>query len=326
MQLAVSLQTVSFAYPGGVPVLRDVDLDITSGEFVGIAGPNGGGKTTLIRLALGLERPTGGTVRLFGQPALSFRGRARIGFLAQRSVVDIDAPATVRELVGAGRVARSGIAGRFSRGDRLAVAAAIERVGLADRADTPVQRLSGGQQQRAAIAKALAGEPDLLILDEPTSALDVTTQAQLLDELSALRARLGASLIFISHDIALLSGVADTIVVMYAGQICEHGPRDEVIDNPKHPYTQALLSAVERIPVPGGRLAAIPGDPPDPTRLPPGCPFAPRCPYAMPVCTEVNPALTVVGPDHAAACHLLDGAGETARRQDGKTAVGTQHA
>jgi oligopeptide/dipeptide ABC transporter ATP-binding protein len=167
-------------------------------------------------------------------------------------------------------------------------------------------QLSGGMQQRVMIALAMASAPDLLILDEPTSALDVTTQAQLLDELASLRERIGTSMLFISHDIALLSGIADTIVVMYAGQVCELGPRDQVIEAPQHPYTQALLNAVERVSVSGSaRLATIPGDPPDPANVPPGCPFAPRCPFAMPVCTEINPETTVVGPGHSAACHLL---------------------
>ncbi|MGH2617387.1 MAG: oligopeptide/dipeptide ABC transporter ATP-binding protein, partial [Thermomicrobiales bacterium] len=175
-------------------------------------------------------------------------------------------------------------------------------------------QLSGGMQQRVMIALAMASQPDLLILDEPTSSLDVTTQAQLLDELTALRERFGTSMIFITHDIALLSGIADTIVVMYAGQICESGPRERVIASPQHPYTQALLNAVERVSVLGGeRLAAIPGDPPDPTSLPPGCPFAPRCPFAMPVCTAINPAPTIVAPEHAAACHLLDPARHAGR-------------
>ncbi|HZH07273.1 MAG TPA: ABC transporter ATP-binding protein, partial [Lautropia sp.] len=167
-------------------------------------------------------------------------------------------------------------------------------------------QLSGGMQQRVMIALAMASAPDLLILDEPTSALDVTTQAQLLDELASLRERIGASMVFISHDIALLSGIADTIVVMYAGQVCEIGPRDQVIETPQHPYTRALLNAVERVSISGSsRLATIPGDPPDPTNVPPGCPFAPRCPFAMPVCTEINPPAIIVGPGHSAACHLL---------------------
>ena len=223
MQLALSLQNVSFAYPGGVPVLREVDLEIALGEFVGIAGPNGGGKTTLIRLALGLERPSRGTVHLFGEPAHAFRGRARLGFLAQRSVVEIDAPATVRELVAAGRVARSGIAGRLSRGDRLAVAAAIERVGLADRADAPVQRLSGGQQQRAAIAKALAGEPDLLVLDEPTAGVDADAQESFAALLGELHTELGATIVYVSHEFGAVEPYVERLVLV-RGEIVYDGP------------------------------------------------------------------------------------------------------
>ncbi len=167
-------------------------------------------------------------------------------------------------------------------------------------------QLSGGMQQRVMIALAMASEPELLILDEPTSALDVTTQAQLLDELESVRERSGTSIIFITHDIALLGDFADFILVMYAGQLCEIGPRDEIVGRPRHPYTQALIGAVERTHAPGtNRLVAIPGDSPDPTRLAPGCPFAPRCPFVMPVCREVNPAPVGIGEGHAAACHLV---------------------
>jgi oligopeptide/dipeptide ABC transporter ATP-binding protein len=167
-------------------------------------------------------------------------------------------------------------------------------------------QLSGGMQQRAMIALAMVAEPDLLILDEPTSALDVTTQAQLLDELESVRTRFGTSIVFITHDIALLGDFADFILVMYAGQLCEIGPRDEIVDRPRHPYTQALIGAVERTHAPGtNRLVAIPGDPADPTRLAPGCPFAPRCPFAMPICREVNPVPVTVGAGHEVACHLV---------------------
>jgi zinc transport system ATP-binding protein len=223
VQLAVSFQNVSFAYPGGVQVLGDIDLGIASGEFVGIAGPNGGGKTTLIRLALGLERPSRGAVLLFGHPAHAFRGRARLGFLAQRSVVEIDAPATVRELVAAGRVARSGIAGRFSRDDRLAVAAAIERVGLTEQADAPVQRLSGGQQQRAAIAKALAGEPDLLVLDEPTAGVDADAQESFAALLGELHEELGATILYVSHEFGAVEPFVERLVLI-RGEIVYDGP------------------------------------------------------------------------------------------------------
>jgi oligopeptide/dipeptide ABC transporter ATP-binding protein len=166
-------------------------------------------------------------------------------------------------------------------------------------------QLSGGMAQRVMIALAMVSRPDLLILDEPTSSLDVTTQAQLLDELTILRERSGTSMIFITHDLALLAGFADAIMVIYAGRVCERGPRDDVYAQPLHPYTRALLGAVERVRAPqSGRLGAIPGDPPDLAHLPPGCPFAPRCPLAQPVCTAQTPELREWLPGRNAACHF----------------------
>jgi zinc transport system ATP-binding protein len=239
MQLAVSFRKVGFAYPGGPAVLRDVDLDIAVGEFVGIAGPNGGGKTTLVRLALGLERPSTGEVLLFDEPAHAFRERARLGYLAQRSVVEIDAPATVRELVAAGRVARSGVAGRFSRPDQAAVGAAIERVGLVDEADLPVQRLSGGQQQRAAIAKALAGEPDLLVLDEPTAGVDADAQESFAALLGELHTELGATVVYVSHEFGAVEPFVQRLVLV-RGAILYDGPPDSLPEpwhDPSHVHS-----------------------------------------------------------------------------------------
>jgi zinc transport system ATP-binding protein len=230
MQLAVSLRGVSYAYPGGANVLEGIDLEIASGEFVGVAGPNGGGKTTLLRVALGLERPTQGAAQLFGEPADAFRGRTRLGYLAQRAVVEIDAPATVRELVAAGRVPRRGLARRFSRDDRAAVVSAIERVGLAERADTPVQRLSGGQQQRASIAKALAGEPDLLVLDEPTAGVDADAQESFAALLGELHAELGATVVYVSHEFGAVEPFVQRLVLV-RGQILYDGPPSDLPDH-----------------------------------------------------------------------------------------------
>ena len=170
-------------------------------------------------------------------------------------------------------------------------------------------QLSGGMQQRVMIALAMIGQPRLLILDEPTSALDVTTQAQLLDELESLRAGQQTSMLFISHDIALLAQIASRIVVMYAGQICESGPRDAIVEHPLHPYTRALIGAVERMDAAGEeRLEAIAGDPPDLRVVPPGCPFAPRCPLVMDRCRMVAPRLIEAAPGPTVACHLYSDA------------------
>jgi zinc transport system ATP-binding protein len=214
MQLAVSLRDLSFSYPGGPPVLRDVDLDVPVGQFVGIAGPNGGGKTTLVRLALGLERPTAGEALLFGQPANRFEDRVRLGYLAQRALLGIEAPVTVRELVSAGRVPRRGLVRPFGAADRAAVHGAIERVGLHERANTPIHRLSGGQRQRAHIAKALAGEPDLLVLDEPIAGVDAESQRRFRDSITHLIEEHGAGVLLVSHELSAVASDLDRVVVL----------------------------------------------------------------------------------------------------------------
>ena len=191
---------VAFAYPGGPLVLRDVDLAIEQGEFVAVAGPNGGGKTTLLRIALGLAQPQTGRAELFGEPAVRSTHRSRIGYLAQRSQLGIESPVTVREVVSAGRVPRLGVVGRFGRVDREKVDAAIERVGLSGLAGRPIATLSGGQQQRSLIAKALAGEPELLVLDEPTAGVDVDAQEALAALLDELHRELGATVLLVSHE------------------------------------------------------------------------------------------------------------------------------
>jgi zinc transport system ATP-binding protein len=199
------VEQVSFAYTHGVPVLQDVDLEVQRGEFVAIAGPNGGGKTTLLRLILGLEEPTAGRVHVLLQ---------RRGYLPQRAQTAIDAPLTVRELVGAGRVARSRLFGPPTRSDRDAVWAAIDRVGLAAHADRSLTTLSGGQQQRAFIAKALAGEPELLALDEPTTGVDVEAQEAVASLLQQLATDLGMTILYISHEFGAVEDFVERIVLV----------------------------------------------------------------------------------------------------------------
>jgi peptide/nickel transport system permease protein len=311
------LTTVFPSATGTVAAVSGASFDVAPGEVVGIVGESGSGKSTLglsiIQLLDAPGRVVAGEIRFMGEDLArvdnarmaAIRG-SRIGMIFQDPGASLNPVLTVgaqlHETLRQHRKLRPDAT-------RAAARQALAAVHIADPERVlrayPFQ-LSGGMQQRVMIALAMASAPALLILDEPTSALDVTTQAQLLDELTSLRQRLGTSMLFISHDIALLSGIADTLVVLYAGQICEQGPRDQVIARPRHPYTQALLNAVERIHLPAdGRLATIPGDPPDPTRLPSGCPFAPRCPYAMPICAASNPEATLVAPGHVAACHLL---------------------
>ena len=205
MPVALRLDHVSFAYDHGALVLRDVDLTVKRGEFVAIAGPNGGGKTTLLRLILGLEQPTAGRVQVALQ---------RKGYLPQRAQTAIDAPLTVRELVGAGRVARSRLLGPLGRGDREAVREAIERVGLSAQADRRLTTLSGGQQQRAFIAKALAGDPELLALDEPTTGVDVEAQEAVAVLLQRLGEELSMTILYVSHEFGAVEHFVERIVLV----------------------------------------------------------------------------------------------------------------
>jgi len=213
MPLAVELDSVDFAYDHGPLVLRGMDLRVEAGEFVAIAGPNGGGKTTLLRLALGLTRPTRGTVRLFGEPADRFRDRAQLGYLAQRAQLGVQAPATVREVVSAGRAARNAV-GRLTADDREAIDQAIERVGLAHLARMPLTRLSGGQQQRAFIAKALVTGPKLLALDEPTAGVDVEAQEALAGLLAELNRELHVTILYVSHEFGAIEHVVERLVLV----------------------------------------------------------------------------------------------------------------
>jgi zinc transport system ATP-binding protein len=238
MPLAVELRGVSFAYSSGPPVLSGVDLAVEQGEFLALAGPNGGGKTTLLRLALGLERPLAGQALLFGEPAQRFSRRATLGYLAQRAQLGIDAPATVREVVSAGRLAAGGLLGPLRRRDRAIVAEAIERVGLSAVADRPLVRLSGGQQQRAFIAKALAGEPSLLVLDEPTTGVDAETQEALAALLDRLHRELSVTILYVSHEFGAVERFVQRLVLV-RGAILFDGPPAALPDvwhDPSHAH------------------------------------------------------------------------------------------
>jgi zinc transport system ATP-binding protein len=220
MPLAVELRQVCFAYPGGPEVLHDVELEVDAGEFVAIAGPNGGGKTTLLRVAVGLEHPARGKALLFGAPANRFARRGRIGYLAQRAQLGIDAPVTVREVVESGRVSR----GLISRDDGADVDEAIGRVGLSRLAESVLSRLSGGQQQRAFLAKALVARPDLLVLDEPTAGVDVDAQEALAALLQELHRDLRVTILFCSHEFGAVEHYVNRLVLVRGGIVFDGDP------------------------------------------------------------------------------------------------------
>ena len=238
MPLAVELENVSFGYDPRRPVLDDVTLAIPEGQFVAIAGPNGGGKTTLLRVIVSLNRPQSGTVRVFGEPVGVAARRGHVAYLPQRAHLGIEAPATVAEVVSAGRVSRRRLIGPLTADDRRVVEAAITRVGLAAQADEPVATLSGGQQQRAFIAKAIAAEPRLLILDEPTTGVDADAQDALAALLARLHGELRVTILYVSHEFGAVEHVAERLLLVRGGIAFDGSPADlpERWHDPSHTH------------------------------------------------------------------------------------------
>ena len=289
----------AFTPPRRVVAVDEVSLSVAPGSALGIVGESGCGKTTLARIMLGLLPPTAGTVRIDGR-SLAAMGRRERARLIQPVFQDPMSSLNPRRRIG-DIVALPLAAGRVPRRERRArVMAMLERVGLsaATAARYPAQ-LSGGQRQRVAIARALVIEPRILICDEPTSALDVSVQAQILNLLAELRATFNLTLVFISHNLAVVEHIADEVAVMYLGRIVEHATADAVFGTPRHPYTRALLASV-LTPEPGLGIPDVPlGEGyPDPANIPPGCRFHPRCPIAIPRCRTEPPARAAV------ECHL----------------------
>lgn len=208
---------------GGRPVLRGIDLAVGDGAFVALMGANGSGKSTLVRALTGLRPLTAGEVRLFGTPLADFHDWRRIGFVPQRAGAAGGVPASVREVVSSGRLARRRLLVPASRADRAAVTSALEAVGLAHRAGDSVSTLSGGQQQRVLIARALAGDPDLFFLDEPTAGVDLPHQQSLAASLRVLKDR-GSTIVLVAHELGPLAELVERSVVLADGRIAYDGP------------------------------------------------------------------------------------------------------
>lgn len=308
MTLSVDDLTVTYGIPGSRSRLAAVDgvsLQLRSGETHGLVGESGCGKSTLARGIVGLVGADDGSISLDGKALPRRRSaddRRRMQMVFQDPMSALNPRMRVRdvlaELLKVHRmVPRSGIDDRC----RELVAA----VGLpADVLDALPRALSGGQRQRVSIARALALEPEILVADEVTSALDVSVQAQVLRLLLDLRLRLGLTVLFISHNLAVVRQICDRVTVMYLGRVVETGPTEALYSDPQHPYTRLLLESVPRL----GR-ADLPDvantEPPDAANLPAGCRFHPRCPMAVNKCHDVEPELRGVG-DRLAACHFAE--------------------
>jgi oligopeptide transport system ATP-binding protein len=310
------LRTVFSGSRGLVTAVNGVSFHVDAGETVGMVGESGCGKSvTALSLMRLVPDPPGkivdGSIRFKGQEVLvmdhrqlrHLRGK-EIAMIFQDPLTSLNPMLRIERQMTESIMLHMGVGRRAARDRAIEM---LRRVGIpaADKRirDYPHQ-FSGGMRQRVVIAIALSCNPSLILADEPTTALDVTIQAQILELLRALSQEFNTAVLLITHDLGVVAGTCERILVMYAGSIVEEAPRREIFYNPRHPYTIGLLKSVPRLDRPRtDRLPQIEGVPPDLSRVPRGCPFHPRCAFATDYCKEVTPLLRLVGEGHAVACH-----------------------
>jgi len=319
MTALVSMEDVERVFGGGrslfgralakVHAVRGVSLDLRRGETLGIVGESGCGKSTLARMLVGLDAPTAGAIRFDGQDLVAM-GRsdhralaARIQYIFQDPIASLNPRKTIRAILEAPLIhlLKMDPAARAARLNELMQAVNLPPEFL----ERYPHEFSGGQAQRIGIARALAADPDLIVLDEPVSALDVSVQAQVICLLEDLKQRYALTYLFISHDLSVVESASDRVAVLYFGRLAEIGPTDTVFTAPRHPYTDLLLRSA---PAPGRKILNAEdaaAELPDPYRPPPGCAFHARCPNATDICRQTQPPLEPVGSGsaHRAACH-----------------------
>ena len=289
----------------------DVSFFIKKGETVGVVGESGCGKTTCGRTILGLYDKTDGEVLYCGKDVHQLKGRERKQFTKQAQIIfqdpyaSLDIKMKVQEIIAEGIRAHGLL--KNEKEIREKVKELLITVGLdAGYADRYVHEFSGGQRQRIGIARALAVEPEFIVCDEPISALDVSIQAQIVNLLDELQRKKGLTYLFIAHDLSMVKYISDRVMVMYLGKIMEITEADRLYEQPAHPYTNALLSAIP-IPDPKVELTKkrikMEGEIPSPLNPPSGCRFANRCPYVEERCRKEEPELRLIAPNHYAACH-----------------------
>jgi oligopeptide transport system ATP-binding protein len=315
------LKTVFLTRGGEVHAVNDVSFHLNKGELLGVVGESGSGKSvTMMSLIRLLPSPPAdiraGKVMLGGQDLLALdadslravRG-ARVGFVFQDPMTSLNPVFTIGNQIAEPLRRHMGMT--KSQADARAIEL-LELVGISDaksRLSSYPHQFSGGMRQRVMIAIALACDPEVLIADEPTTALDVTIQAQILELVADLRKKLGMAIVWITHDLGVIAGIADRVMVMYGGQVVEHAPVADLFANPQHPYTRALLQTIPKLTgAREQRLHAIDGQPPLVLDAPTSCPFRPRCQHAFAQCASENPARRAVdglpvGYGHDVACH-----------------------
>ncbi|MDO4785996.1 MAG: ATP-binding cassette domain-containing protein [Fretibacterium sp.] len=307
-------------FQGGRPVrhtrvvsaVDGVSFRIERGEVFSLVGESGCGKSTVARTVIKLLEPRGGSVFFDGADITRYTRRQmlplrrRVQMIFQDPYASLNPRLSVREILTEPMLFH-GIAGTRSEAEERALAL-LERVGIRpEQAGRYPHQFSGGQRQRIGIARALAVEPELVVADEPVSALDVSIQAQILNLLMDLREEYGFSCLFIAHDLSVVRHISDRVAIMYLGRIAEMGDRDQIFGAPRHPYTEALFSAVPHLS--GGHIltaAPLEGEVPSPIDPPSGCRFRTRCPRAVPLCAESVPQAREVAPGHMVFCHQIE--------------------
>ena len=305
--LSKHFKPAAFSRGPVVKALQDISFDIPRGQVVGLVGESGSGKTTIGRSVLRLIEPTSGEVKLDGIDITTLSGdqlrrqRRKMQYIFQDPFASLSPRMTIGQVLTEGLdIQRIGTrAERRARAEKALMAVELP----VDAFDRYAHEFSGGQRQRIGIARALTLEPDFIVADEPVSALDVSIQAQVINLLRDLQVRLGLTMLFISHDLAVVEYICDTVIVLYLGRIMEMAPAADLYARPSHPYTRALLSAIPS-PDPAIRQQRqiLTGDIPSPANPPSGCVFRTRCPFAIDACAGAVPALREVAPGHLRAC------------------------
>ena len=312
-------------YAGVVKAIRDVSFHVNKGESLAIVGESGSGKSVTVQTVMKLiPMPPGriasgeilfkdrDIVKMNEAEMRKIRG-GEIGMIFQDPMTSLNPTMTVGKQIAEGIMMHQKVSHKEAMAKALEMLKAVNIPNPEERLNSYPHQFSGGMRQRVVIAIALACNPDLLIADEPTTALDVTVQAQILDLMNELKSKMNTAIILITHDLGVVADLAERVIVMYGGEIMEEASVHDIFKDPKHPYTWGLIKSIPRLDIDREKekLSSIDGTPPDLFNPPVGCPFAPRCEYAMEICKKEKPGMINGGNNHRVSCWLLDERAET---------------